>query len=256
MKNPIRLQHNKHHYNKLMSGIVLALSLSFPATGFADASSKKNIAPLKPGMPYLFVVHNGRSIKVERDIDNSYRARIDIRGTLIQTADTCPPFCLQPQQLDLPVETVGEAEIIDFMMDKLRSGQGTLVDIRAKVSHDAATIPGSVHYFVQTIQKGLGDAKFEDMLIAFGAKRRTDVSTLDKILESTGIKDSSMLTDSWDFTEAKELIIWTNSALEKASAIAIEELLATGYPAEKLKWYRGGLASWQYWGFNTYNKTR
>jgi len=243
-------------FNKLAIGITLALSLTNPTMVLADATGKKNIAPLKPDMPYIFVVHNGRSIKVERDIDNSYRARIDIRGTLIQTADSCPPFCLQPQTLDLPVETVGEVEIIDFMMTKLRDNSGVLIDIRSKKTHEYSTIPGSVNFYVQLIQKGLGNEKFEDMFIALGAERRDEIGVLDKILEATGIKDTSMLTESWDFTEAKELIIWSNSAIEGAPVVAIEELLVAGYPKKKLKWYRGGMASWQYWGFTTYKKPK
>ena len=261
MKQIIRTQENTNPistmtFTKLATGIILALSMATSTTVLADASGKKNIAPLKPDMPYIFVVHNGRSIKVERDIDDSYKARMSIRGTLVQSADSCPPFCLQPHQLDVPVETVGELEIIDFMMDQLRGGKGVLVDIRGKKAHDASTIPGSVHYFVQIIQKGLGDETFENMLIALGAERRDNINMLDNVLELIGIKDASMLTDKWDFTEAKELVLWNNSAIEGSSAIAIKALLDAGYPATKLKWYRGGLASWQYWGFNTYNKKR
>lgn len=244
------------HFFKTKIAFAMAASLAYPMHSQADATGEMNTAPLKPDMPYIFVVHNGRSIKIQRDIDDSYRVRMDIRGTMIQTADTCPPFCLQPQNLNLPVETVGEFEIVDFMMTKLRDSSGVLVDIRSKKSYEYSTIPGSVNYFVQLIQKGLGDEEFENMLLALGAEKRTDVSAFDKALESIGLKDTSMLTEDWDFTEAKELIIWSNSAMEKASVIAIENLLAAGYPNTKLKWYRGGIASWQYWGFTTYKKRR
>ncbi len=249
-------QKNSRRINKLKLGIAFALSLSSPTMTLADAQSGKTIAPLKPDMPYLFVVHNGRSVKVERDIYDSYKARTNLYGYLVQIAGTCPPFCLLPQQLDLPVETVGEIEIIDFMMTKLRKGQGVLLDTRHKEAYQSATIPGSANYSIQIIQKGLGDKEFEDMLLALGAVRRGEISALDKILEATGVTDTSMLTDDWDFNEAKELIVWANSAMNKTPVTAIEILLAAGYPAKKLKWYRGGLASWQYWGFNTYGKTR
>lgn len=252
-------QHNKNRrkgFLKTKIAFALAASLTYPMQLQADATGKMNVAPLKPDMPYIFVVHNGRSIKIQRDIDDSYKARMDIRGTMIQSADSCPPFCLQPQNLDMPVETVGEIEIVDFMMTKLRDGSGVLVDIRSKKSYEYSTIPGSVNYFVQLIQQGLGDEEFEKMLMALGAEKRKDVNAFDKALESIGLKDTSMLTDDWDFTEAKELVIWSNSAIEGAPVIAIENLLAAGYPETKLKWYRGGMASWQYWGFTTYKKRR
>lgn len=256
MKLPIPIKKNSRRFNRLKLGITVALCLSCPTMALSDAQSGKTIAPLKPEMPYLFVVHNGRSIKIERDIFDSYKARANLYGNLVQIAGTCPPFCLLPQQLDIPVETVGETEIIDFMMTKLRNGKGVLLDTRSKKAYESDTIPGSVNYFIQIIQKGLGNKEFEDMLLSLGAERRDEVSALDKILESTGIKDTSMLTDTWDFTEAKELIVWSSSAMNKSSVTAIEKLLAAGYPAEKLKWYRGGLASWQYWGFNTYKQKR
>lgn len=249
-------QNIMHRISKTSLALALATSLGYPMSALSDASGLRNLAPLKPDMPYIFVVHNGRSIKIERDIDRSYRARMDIRGTLIQNADSCPPFCLLPMSMDAEVETVGEIEIIDFMMEKLRNNTGTLIDVRSRTPYENSTIPGSINYFVQTMQKGPGDSDFDNMLIALGAQRRGEVSVLDKLLENTGIKDSSMLTDDWDFSEAKELVVWANSAIDRSSVVAIEELLAAGYPAEKLKWYRGGLASWQYWGFNTYTTTR
>ncbi len=230
---------------------VVALNLSLPGITWSDGSSGKVTAPLKPDVPYAFVVHQGRSIKIERDIYNSFKARIDIRGQLIQSSGTCPPFCLQPLQLAMPVDTVGEAEIVDFMLTTMRDNKGVLVDVRSKRSFESSTIPGSVNYFIQDIQKGLGDTKFDAMLEALSAKPRGETGWLDRQLERFGLKGDGMLTDTWDFTTAKVLILWTNSANDRSAALAIENLLAVGYPAAKLKWYRGGLASWQYWGFNT-----
>ena len=89
------------------------------------------------------------------------------------------------------------------------------------------------------------------MLMAMGAKRREERDWLTRQLEDYGLVDTSMLTEEWDFTDAKELIIWTSSAINPSAMQAIHALLAAGYPAGKLKWYRGGMAAWQYWGFTT-----
>jgi len=235
---------------------VILLSLSPVTIVHADASGQKKTAPLKPDVPYVFVVHNGRSIRIERDVFDSLKARINIRGVLLQQSDSCPPFCLQPMQLDIPVETVGEREIIDFMLDELRNDSGALVDVRSRQEYDTATIPGSVNFFIQDIQKGSGNAKFDAMLESFGAKKRGDIDGFTRFMETIGLKDDSMVTDIWDFSDAKELIVWTNSSINKISVDSIRLLLEAGYPAAKLKWYRGGLASWQYWGFNTYSKPK
>ena len=84
----------------------LTMGLLLPGTAWSDISSGRATAPLKPDVPYIFISHQGRSIRIERDIDNSFKAGTDIRGELTQTSGTCPPFCLQPLQLDVPVDTV------------------------------------------------------------------------------------------------------------------------------------------------------
>lgn len=250
----IHINHLSIKNTLIATAILLA---STPSTQvYADASGQKKTAPLKPDVPYVFVVHNGRSIRIERDVFDSLKARINIRGVLLQQSDSCPPFCLQPMQLDIPVETVGEHEIIDFMLHKLRDDSGVLVDVRSRQEYETATIPGSVNFFIQDIQKGSGDEKFDAMLKSFGAKKRENVSGFTRFLETIGLKDNSKVTDTWDFSEAKELVVWTNSSINKISVDSIKLLHEAGYPASKLKWYRGGLASWQYWGFNTYSKPK
>ena len=247
MKNKIRL-----------AALTTALALNSGITTtpvHADASGDKKTAPLKPDVPYLFVVHEGRSIRVERDIYDSQKVRRDIRSTMLHQAGSCPPFCIQPISLDVPVDTIAEAELVDFMLNQMRDGAGTLVDVRSRLEHELSTIPGSVHFSVQDILKGPGDEKFKAMLSEFGVKPRGEAGGLTRLLESVGYKDA-MLTDDWDFTGAKELVFWANSAMDAIPAKSIGMFLEAGYPASKLKWYRGGLASWEFWGFNTYRSVR
>lgn len=237
------------------------LSLAIASTtmvaphAFADAKSGKTIAPIKPDMPYIFVVHNGRSIRIERDAFDSLKARNDIRASLTQNSTACPPFCLQPAQLDIPVETIAEAELIDFMLMDLRDDNGVLIDVRSKQNYESNTIPGSTHYFIQDVQKGLGHEDFDLMLEQFGAQRHDGLTITDKLTEMLELDGHGMKSDIWDFSEAKTLVFWSQSAIDPTAARAIRIMYEAGYPAEKLKWYRGGLASWQYWGFNTL-KTR
>ncbi len=224
---------------------------------FADVANTIDYAMLQQDMPYLFVVHKGRSVKIVRDISRSFQVPTNIRGTLNDTAQSCPPFCLQPLKLDdLPVVTVSEVEIIDFMTNFLRNNTGVLIDVRAPIKNSAFTIPGSVNYFVQTFQKGVGDNEFDAMLSALGVKPREEVSWLTSQLENIGIVDNSEVTETLDFTEAKELVLWGEAQSDNTVPIAIRALLKAGYPAHKIRWYHGGIASWAFWGFTIYSEPK
>jgi hypothetical protein len=113
-----------------------------------------------------------------------------------------------------------------------------------------------MNYFVQTIQKGLGDSEFDAMFAALGVKPRNEVSWLTRQLESLGVKDSSEVSDTLDFTNAKELVIWGRAQTDINVRYAIRALLDAGYPAHKIRWYHGGLASWVFWGFTTYSEPK
>jgi rhodanese-related sulfurtransferase len=231
---------------------VLALSLcSAHGVTWADGSGTITIAPLKPDVPYVFVIHQGRTIKVQRDVYKSFIARSDIRGPLIQTSPSCPPFCLQKMELDVPVVTIGEAEIVDFMLTTLRDKKGILVDVRTERTYKNSTIPGSVNYPLRRINKGADSKEFITMLEELGAKHREKPDWLTQQMENIGLIDASMLSENWDFSDAKDLILWSSSATDNSAATSIKALLTAGYPAQKLKWYRGGMAAWQYWGFTT-----
>lgn len=240
-----------------LTPLLLAISLSTHSSQLhADAAGAKTIAPLKPDVPYVFVVHNGRSIRVERDVYAQLKARPDIRATLYQQTSSCPPFCLSPIKAAEGVETWGEAEIIDFMLVDLRDQAGTLVDIRSQKQYDTSTIPGSINFDVRDMLKGTGDQKFDAMLKLLGARRIDGIDVMTKIKGKIGLIDETMMTDTWDFSDAKTLVLWSNSASDSVSIKAIEHLRQAGYPASKLKWYRGGMAAWQYWGFNTVAKPK
>lgn len=230
--------------------LAAAIGLATPQTALADATSL-GTAPLKPDVPYVFVVHDSRSVKVQRVIEQSFRVGMDIRGTLYQTVANCPPFCLQPLKLDLPVETVAETEIVDFMLTTLRDNAGTLVDVRAPRQFAYNTIPGSINLFVQDLIKAQDDNAMPAVFERLGAKRREAPGWFRQQLEDYGLAGNGLQSGEWDFTEAKELIVWGIAPTSGVPAQVIDILLAAGYPASKLKWYRGGMAAWQYWGFTT-----
>lgn len=203
--------------------------------------------PLVEGKPFLHVVHDGRSVKVQRVQDPDY----ELKGYFAKTARKCPPFCIQPVSPDPAVAGIGEVELFDFMETKLRDGSGLLIDARTESWYRKGTIPGSVNYPFTLFAGDSQDPGMVELLKAFGARERGEVGAVSRMLEDWGWSDTRNKTEEWDFSEAKELVFWCNGPACGQSPRAIRGLLNVGYPGEKLKYYRGGMQMWQMWGLTT-----
>ena len=55
----------------------------------------------------------------------------------------------------------------------------------------------------------------------------------------------------WDYQQARTLALWCNGPWCDQSPRAIRALLKLGYPAAKLKYYRGGMQEWKLLGLTT-----
>jgi rhodanese-related sulfurtransferase len=224
----------------------IVVSLSGTWVGSASAAEEYQI-PLYSGKPYLHVMHEGRSVKVQRVQDPDYQ----LRGYYAKTGRKCPPFCIRPEQVDPRVKTVGEIELFHFMENQLRDGNGVLIDARTPAWHKKGTIPGSINIPFTLLTKDINDPELQQLLKSFGMKPRKKPSWMDQQLEKWGFKDTRYLTAEWDFTDAKELVLWCNGPACGQSPRAIEGLLKAGYPADKLFYYRGGMQMWQLFGLTT-----
>jgi rhodanese-related sulfurtransferase len=205
-----------------------------------------DVIGLTAEMPFLHVIHEGRSVKVQRVQDPNY----ELKGYFAKTARKCPPFCIQPEQVAPGVATIGEVEMFDFMVHELRDNQGLLIDARTAEWFQRGTIPGSIN-MPFTLFDDVTSPEMGEVLEIFGAKRRVDVSAFSRKLEEMGLMDSNMKTELWDFTHAKKLVLWCNGPACGQSPRAIEGLLKAGYPPEKVIYYRGGMQMWQLWGLTT-----
>lgn len=207
------------------------------------------VIPLYQGKPYLHVMHKGRSVKVQRVQDPDF----ELRGYFAKTSRQCPPFCIGPMDVDPAVKTVGELEVFHFMENQLRDGLGLLIDARTPEWHSKGTIPGSVNIPFTVLSKDADDPEMADVLVSFGAKPREPTGGVTKQLEQWGLLDSGQKTELWDFSGCKELVLWCNGPACGQSPRAIQGLLAVGYPAEKIHYYRGGMQIWQLYGLTTVN---
>lgn len=131
------------------------------------------------------------------------------------------------------VETLGELELIDYLQRKSDGDDSILViDSRTSEWTASGTIPGSVNLPWVRLDPA-----------------QTEVSDIADILRFDF--GAVQLDELWDFSNAKTLVFFCNGPWCGQSPTNIRALLTLGYPPEKLKWYRGGLQSWEQFGFTT-----
>jgi len=203
--------------------------------------------PLVPGKPFLHVMQDGHSVRVERIQDPNY----ELKGYYAKTSRNCPPFCIHPMKVAPDVEPIGEVELFELMETQLRDGTGVLIDARTPEWYKKGTIPGSVSYPFTELTKPPEDGAWEELLREFGAKPAQKPGLVEKAMQGLGLSEKKLQSGKWDFSNAKSLILFCNGPACDQSPRAIKGLLAVGYPAEKLFYYRGGMQMWELWGLTT-----
>lgn len=236
-----------HRYPRLLVFLLSAWSGLALAADQLKVGEASAFIPLVKGKPYLHVIHEGRSVKVQRVQDPDYT----LKGYFAKTGRKCPPFCIQPVSPDPSVATIGEVELFEFMETGLRDGSGVLIDARTPSWFRKGTIPGSVNYPFTLFGKGPESPEVIEILQLLGAREREDVGAVERLLEDWGWVDTRYTTDNWDFSDAKDLVIWCNGPACGQSPRAIRGLLDAGYPGDKIMYYRGGMQMWQLWGLTT-----
>jgi rhodanese-related sulfurtransferase len=169
-------------------------------------------------------------VKIIRNQDNNNT----VNPAFAKTSRPCPPFCIQPATLAPGVETIAEREVIDYIA-KMSGGDSSIlvVDSRTPDWVKKGTIPGAVN---------LPWTKLNP------AKGADPISILEIMEEQFGVTESEGLLN---FSEAKTLVMFCNGMWCGQSPNNIKNLLKFGYPAHKIKWYRGGMQDWEILGLST-----
>lgn len=202
--------------------------------------------------PYVEVELHGGTIRIDRVQDQSH----ELTGFFAQTSRKCPPFCIQPAVPVAGVKPVAEVEIFDFLTDQVKNGTGILIDVRTAKWHRQGTIPGSVNYPLGLFVEADANAvESLELLRAMGVTARAAEDSrvnrfVDKALEIFGATAQAN-AGKWDFSNAKELVLFCNGAWCDQSPRAIKALVKMGYPTEKLYYYRGGINAWIILGLTT-----
>jgi rhodanese-related sulfurtransferase len=138
------------------------------------------------------------------------------------------------------VETIGELELLGYLKRASNNDRTVLVvDSRTPDWIQRGTIPGSVNIPWNQINHDV-EGMFEV---------EAEADTLDEILTTQlGVRTEN---GTRDFRNAKTLVLFCNGIWCPQSTANIKTLVKLGYPAYKLKWYRGGMQSWVDVGLTT-----
>lgn len=216
----------------MKSANLLACAALVLSAAVFPVSAENNITA---DLPSVDVIHNGAKTTITRagktdEFSKGYGNK----------AHKCPPFCIQPMDLGPGIQTVGELEVLGYL-HRIAGGDDSVVVVDSRTSDWLArgTIPGSVNVPWTKINVEVGDF----FAIEAEAKGAEDILT--------NTFNAKLVNGKWDFSGAKTLILFCNGAWCPQSANNIKTLARMGYPANKLKWYRGGMQSWVGVGLST-----
>jgi len=229
-----------------LTSIIMATAVAAVVMSF-NLQAKEVTVKITKDKSYS-TVHDGKElIKVSRIQDTSHV----IDGSFAKTSRPCPPFCITPLNVDKGVTTVAELELIKFMETSMYRGKGVIIDARTPAWYKRGTIPGSINIPFTTFEKDVNGIELARVFERLGAVERDEVNSVLRMVEGLGFLGGDQKTEKWDFSDAKELLLWCNGPWCGQSPRAIQALLKAGYPAEKLYYYRGGMQMWQVLGFTT-----
>ncbi|MGB1310617.1 MAG: rhodanese-like domain-containing protein [Leucothrix sp.] len=226
--------------------MVLTLGLGFAGTASADSHGGKPVG-ITPDLMSITVKHNGKDVEIKRNQDN----KATVNPAFAKTSRPCPPFCIQPMEVAPGVQTIGEGEVIDYIA-KMNDGDSSIFvgDSRTPDWVAKGTIPGAVNVPWTSLVPAKGattEGIIKVMSDHFGVKLADDMDSMD-VNEAITDGDTSKV---FDYSGAKTLVLFCNGMWCGQSPASIRTLLKYGYPTDKIKYFRGGMQTWEILGLST-----
>jgi len=205
----------------------LVLGLSVPVVSSGQETLEVGITP---DIGQVEVMSGGEKVVIQRNQDQE----ATVNPAFAKTSRKCPPFCIQPAKLAPGVETIAEVEVLDYLK-RMSDGDDSIlvIDSRTPDWVSRGTIPGAVNI----PWTSLNPAKGADPL-----------SIADIMEEQFNVTQVEGL---FDYSNCKTLVMFCNGMWCGQSPNNIKNLLKFGYPADKIKWYRGGMQNWEILGLTT-----
>jgi rhodanese-related sulfurtransferase len=211
---------------KLLCSAVLGFALVQSSLVLAKDMAVK----ITPDIGEVTVMNHGKKFSITRNQDQ----KNTVNPSFAMTSRKCPPFCIQPVVLAPGVETIAEVEMLHYLK-KMSDGDNSILVVDSRTPDWVAkgTIPGSVNIPWTHLNPAKG----------------ADPISIGEIM--TGKFGAKELEGLWDYSDAKTLVMFCNGMWCGQSPNNIKNLLKFGYPAHKIKWYRGGMQDWEILGLST-----
>jgi rhodanese-related sulfurtransferase len=205
-----------------MNKLAILLISTLPIMASAEGEKTKQVF-MSPGVVSIEVMHNDKTVKLQRDQDQDN----EISDFYLKTARGK----IQPMNPFAPnlVETIGELDMINYVKQK-SSGDDSIMVIDTRTPN-WVTISGGIPTAVN-----IPYTKFKKK---------------DKALEIMEDQLGVQVDDVFDFTYAKTLVMYCNGIWCGQTPAAVKALLSYGYPAAKIKYFRGGMQNWKSLGLTT-----
>ena len=122
----------------------------------------------------------------------------------------------------------GERKVVSFVAEQVANGPGLLIDSRNAADRTSGFITASVN--------------------VPGKLLLPENTFLNDIMQAMGARS---FEGSLNFADTLPLMIFDDGPSTTDTPNLINSLLALGYPAEKISYYRGGMLVWTALGLNT-----
>lgn len=165
---------------------------------------------LRPGLAAVTVETPAGPVEISRIQDNANL----LEREWARTSRPCPPFCIQPMRPAEGVTTIGELELLEMLQDPAVR----VIDSRTPDWFRGGTIPGAV---------SIPWNEVVDRLDELGCEADFD---------------------GWDCAQAARVALFCNGMWCGQSPTAIRAMIAAGYPADRIFYYRGGMQAWRLLG--------
>lgn len=202
--------------HKLLA-ITLLLNLSLSGMLHAEEEKESKMVMITSNIFSVDVMHKGEKVTIKRNQDRENSISKYYQPTHRGRVQPINPF--EPHA----VETIGTLEMLDYLKQKSDGKESIIIiDSRTKAWVKRGTIPGSVNIPFNEFSSN---------------ERAVEVMEENFDVLSTG--------NSLDFSNAKTLVMFCNGIWCGQSPTAIKKLLRYGYPAAKIKYFRGGMQNWE-----------
>ncbi len=178
---------------------------------------------ISSGVQSIELLHDGSKVTLMRNQGKNNEIVDFYKSTTRGKIQPMHPF--KPHQ----VETIGELEMMSYLK-QFSAGDESLMIIDSRTEawvKRSGMIPGAVNIpFTEFKSTESARDIMEDQFDVFAG-------------------------ETFDFSNAKTLVMYCNGIWCGQSPTAIKKLLSMGYPAAKIKYFRGGMQNWKALGLNT-----